>query len=292
MRTTCVLVALTGWLLAAALPTAARAAARRAEVRKDVEYGRADGERLLLDLYLPANGPATAATALRPGIVFVHGGGWTGGDKSGWARQAAEMAGRGYVCVSVNYRLAPKHRYPAAVEDVQTAVRWLRAHAAEFRLDPRRVGSMGDSAGGHLASMLGVLDTLDRRVPADAPSSRVNCVVDYYGRMDLTLEPVGTGGVNYRPGFIGKSNEEGLALYQEASPINHIDARTVPFLIVQGTRDQQVEPAQSEHMMAALDKAGVEATLVMLAGQGHGFRGKPAQEAWTIVKAWLDRQLR
>src|SRR5205085_4485891 len=120
------------------------------------------------------------------------------------------------------YRLAPMYRYPAAVEDVQRAVRWMRAHATEFRLDPTRVAAMGASAGGHLASLLGLLDSLDKTVGANEPSSRVNCVVDYFGRMDLTLD-VGKNGMDYRPAFIGKNRDEALSLYLEASPITHID---------------------------------------------------------------------
>jgi acetyl esterase/lipase len=254
-------------------------------LRKDVEYGQAGGESLKLDLYQPA-APAGAQTF--PGIVFLHGGGWSGGDKSEFAGQAKEMAERGYVAISVNYRLAPKHRYPANIDDVQRAVRWLRAHAEEYHLDPNRIGAMGASAGGHLVSMLGVIDRRDPGAGADAPSSRVNCVVDYFGRMDLTLPQ---GGHDYRPDYIGKTLPEGEEIYREASPITHIDSHTVPFLIVHGARDPQVSPEQSQRMLAALDKAGIEASLLLLAGQGHGFSGKGAQQAWTAAKAFLDAHL-
>lgn len=258
-------------------------------IQKDLEYGRVDGISLKLDLYLPAE-ERSGGGGTRPGILFLHGGGWTGGDKQEFAEKAREMASRGYVAASANYRLAPMHRYPAAVEDVQRAVRWLRTRAGELRLDPNRIGAMGASAGGHLASLLGLLDTLDRSVPGSETSSRVNCVVDYYGRMDLTLE-VGKGGKDYRPTFIGKNHEEALPLYLEASPITHVDVRTVPFLIVQGARDPQVDPIQSQKMFAVLDKANIEASLILLAGQGHGFRGEGAVLAWEAAKGFLDRHL-
>lgn len=268
------------------------AGVRRAEaqeavrVNKEVEYGQAGGESLKLDLYEPAN---AAGAQKFPGLIFVHGGGWSGGDKGEFAAQAREMASRGYVAVSVNYRLAPKHRYPANVDDVQRAVRWLRSHAEEHHLDPNRIGAMGASAGGHLVSLLGLLETRDTNSAGpDAPSSRVNCVVDYFGRMDLTLPQ---GGHDYRPDYIGSSLPEGMSAYREASPINHIDSHTVPFLIVHGARDPQVSPEQSQWMLAALDKAGIEASLLILAGQGHGFSGKGAQEAWTAAKAFLDAHL-
>jgi acetyl esterase/lipase len=258
------------------------------DVQKDVVYGQVDGESLKLDLYQT---PA-AGGALRPGIVFIHGGGWSGGDKSEFAAMAKEMAERGYVAVSVNYRLAPKYKFPANVEDVQRAARWLRVNGNLFKVDPMRIAAMGSSAGGHLASMLGVLEAKNGSLPDQAASSRVNCVVDYYGRMDLTLEPTSASFHDYRTDYIGKTKADALELYREASPIFHIDKQTCPFLIVQGARDGQVEPVQSQDMLAALDKAGIEVSLVLLGGQGHGFNGAGARQAWTAAKEFLDRHLK
>ena len=256
-------------------------------VQKNVEYGREGGELLLLDLYAPTDDKP----APRPGIVFIHGGGWSGGDKAEFADKAKEMAETGYVAISVNYRLAPKFIYPAAVEDVQRAVRWLRSRGAELHLDGDRIGAMGASAGGHLAAMLGVTDSRDRGTAATEPSSRVRCVVDYFGRMDLNLEPTGTGFTDYRPGFIGRPKTEAPDLFTEASPITHVDSKTVPFLMVHGTRDTQVEPAQSIRMLAALEKVNVEATLVLLGNERHGFTGPLAHQAWDTAKAFLARHL-
>lgn len=256
-------------------------------VEKNVEYGRESGEPLLLDLYAPTE----ERPGLRPGIVFIHGGGWAGGDKTEFADKAREMAGRGYVAVSVNYRLAPKHHFPAAVQDVERAVRWLKSRATELHLDPERIASMGASAGGHLAAMLGVRDTWGRKTGPVEVSARVACVVDYYGRMDLNLEPTGTGMTDFRPGFIGRPKSEAQDLWAEASPISYVDAKTAPFLMVHGAVDPQVEPAQSIKMLAALEKANVEATLVLLGNQGHGFRGPAAAQAWDTAKAFLDRHL-
>ena len=257
------------------------------KIQKNIEYGSVGGESLKLDLYLPEEKPeAQDAKSLRPAVVFVHGGGWSGGDKSGWATQAKELAQDGYVAISIDYRLAPKHRYPAAVQDCQRAVRWLREHASEYRVAPDRIGSMGDSAGGHLASFLGVRNNIDA---SEKTSSKVNCVVDYYGRMDLNLSG---GAHDYRADFIGKGLPEGEAEYREASPIAHVDKVSAPFLIVQGANDPQVEPAQSYNMMAALNKSGVEATLIVLSGQGHGFNGRPAKDAWHAAKTFFDRHLK
>lgn len=255
--------------------------------QKDVEYGIAEGESLKLDLFLPA---AQTAGRTRPGIIFIHGGGWSGGDKSEFDDKAEEMAQRGYVAITVNYRLSPKHHFPAALQNVQLAVRWLRSHSDKYHLDPERIASMGASAGGHLASFLGVHDTWDPVATADAPGSRVNCVVDYYGRMDLTLPQ---GGHDYRPDFTGMPGTatDSVVAYRKASPIIYVDSHTVPFLIVQGARDPQVAPEQSQHMLAALDKAHIEASLLLLAGQGHGFQGAADRLAWDAAKAFLDSHL-
>jgi acetyl esterase/lipase len=257
-------------------------------VIKDLEYGRVADVALKLDLYLPGE----QTPELRPGIVFVHGGGWAGGDKKEFAPMAEQMAGRGYVAISVNYRLAPKYRYPAALDDVQRAVRWLRQRAGEYRLDPNRIGAMGASAGGHLAALLGLRETHDPAASGGI-SSKVQCVVDYFGRMDLTLEPTSTRGfTDYRPAFIGGTKAEALELYRDASPLSYVDAKSAPFLIVHGFRDTQVQLAQSERMLAALDAAGVEASLLTLAGQGHGFKGPGAMTAQNAAIAFLDRHLK
>ncbi|MDQ2730748.1 MAG: alpha/beta hydrolase, partial [Armatimonadota bacterium] len=258
------------------------------QVTNDLEYGRADGESLRLDLYVPAH---DLFPTVHPALIFVHGGGWSGGDKGEYTDKAQEMAGRGYVTMTVNYRLVPKHRYPAAVQDVQAAVRWARSHAAEYSIDPARIGAIGASAGGHLVSMLGVKEMPDEAGKLDKFSARVACVVDYYGREDLNLEPTGTGFFDYRQGFIGKTKAEAPQLYTEASPITYVDKRSAPFLILQGARDTQVQPIQSQILLAALDKAGVEASLLLLAGAGHGFGGQPGDTAWDTAKAFLDRHL-
>ncbi len=290
MRCVPLLLALPAWFgLAGALNAAplqpVPAQNSTVEVHKDMVYGVAEGESLKLDLFLPTAPPGRA----RPAILFIHGGGWVGGDKSEFDGKAEEMAKRGYVAVTANYRLAPKHRFPAAVQDLQLAVRWMRSHADTYHLDPNRIGSMGASAGGHLASFLGVKDTWSPADAAAGPPSRVNCVVDYYGRMDLTMKQ---GGTDFRPDYIGKSGADATDAYREASPVTYVDAHTVPFLIVQGARDPQVWPDQSQRMLAALDKAGIESSLLLLGGQGHGFGGAADRLAWETAKSFLDAHLR
>src|SRR5882672_7289937 len=145
----------------------------------DIEYGTAAGESLKLDAYVPEGaGPF-------PAVILVHGGGWTGGDKSGGPKKGymapmhESLQRAGFAWFSINYRLAPKHPYPACIEDVESAIRWVKAHAAEYQLDPRRIALSGESAGGHLVALAAVR--------ADE-STRLAAIVPFYGRFDLTTD--------------------------------------------------------------------------------------------------------
>src|SRR5256884_8989955 len=137
-------------LVITALAAPAGAAQGGVTVKPDVTYRTVDGEQLGLDVYQPAKKGQN-----RPAVVVVHGGGWTQGDKALFAQQSNQLAQRGFVAFSINYRLAPAHPYPAAVDDVEAAVAWVRTHAKEYGVDPKRVGALGGSAGGHPVGMLG-----------------------------------------------------------------------------------------------------------------------------------------
>src|SRR5712692_5919531 len=149
-------------------PGAAASASSAATVRviRNIQYGVADGAPLLVDAYLPAAG------GLYPAVVAIHGGAWWSGDKSEWASSCRQLAAVGFACFSVNYRLAPRYPFPAAVDDVTAATRWIRENADRYGVDPTRLGAIGSSAGGHLAAMIGVLGD----GPTDA-GARVNAVV-------------------------------------------------------------------------------------------------------------------
>ncbi|MEP6754979.1 MAG: alpha/beta hydrolase [Chthonomonadales bacterium] len=260
----------------------------KAKIIRDIEYGHLSGESQKLDLYLPE----TESTSPVPAMVFVHGGGWVGGDKREYESKAIDLAGRGYVSVSVNYRMAPKHKFPAAVEDVQRAVRWLRSHAVEYHVDRRKIASMGGSAGGHLATMLGVTDEPGREGDGPVVSSRVLCVVDYYGRMDLTIDPTSDKHEDFRERFMGSlpdGNQETLRIYRQASPLYHVDKLSAPMLIVQGGVDQQVEPIQSDRMFHEMQKMGIKCWYLKLSGQGHGFSGEAADFAWSSAVTFLRK---
>lgn len=278
------------WLGSVAGP----AQAVEVKVEKDVVYGTVQEAKLLLDAYTPDD-----AVAKHPGIVLIHGGGFSGGDKSFYTAMGKSLAAKGYSVFSVNYRLAPKNRYPAAVDDVQRAVRWLRAHAATYHLDPDRMGALGDSAGGYLVTMLGTRDTRDNSDSELAKySSRVQCVVDLYGPSDFTLPPAAAGsnnnaGIFLLTQFFGKAPGEAPDLYKDGSPIVYVTKDSAPFLIIHGTADPLVPPDQSHRLCDALKTAGVKVTLIELYKYGHGFLNpaKPG-EAGLLAEDFFDRNLK
>jgi acetyl esterase/lipase len=235
------------------------------EVLRDVAYG--PDERHRMDLYVP-KGEGEA----RPLIVCVHGGGWAGGDKARYRWMGEAFARKGFVAASITYRFAPKHRAPAQMEDVQRAVRWLRANAGELKVDPERFGAIGGSAGGHLASWLALADPLDATNPI---SAKVQCAVDCYGPVDLEAMMT-SASAPIVEAFLGlplAGNEEA---YRRASPRHLVKKDPPPFLVVHGTADVgtkrgQVPLEQSTAFVEALKAAGGEATLLKLEDGPHGF---------------------
>lgn len=246
------------------------------EVRTDMPYGQVEEQALLLDLYLPQDD----AQFLRPAVIAIHGGGWQGGDKGAMSWLGETLSRRGYVVASVDYRLAPRWTYPAQLDDVQRAVRWLRKHAQAFRVDSQRLGAIGDSAGGHLAALLGTRETRhDEDTDLSGFSSKVQCVVDIYGPADVVphryLEAM------YTPdeiallrevllALMGKSYDADAALWHDASPLFHVSSDDAPFFIIHGTDDIIVPLDQSVRFAEALRKAGVEVELSVIEGMGHG----------------------
>ncbi len=279
------------WILASSIAAPARAGEVKFE--KDVMYGTVEETKLLLDAFTPDD-----AGQKHPGIVLIHGGGFVAGDKGFYTPLARRFAAKGYAVFSLNYRLAPKSRYPAAVDDVQRAVRWIRAHAAAYHVDPDRLGALGDSAGGYLVSMLGTRATRDNSDPALAKfSSRVQCVVDLYGPSDFTIAPsvagVGPQGLFLLGQFFGKQPEQAMELYKDGSPIIYVAKDSVPFLILHGTGDMLVPPDQSRRLHDALKAAGVPVTLIEFYKYPHGFLNPaaPGQTA-LLAEEFFERNLK
>ncbi|BCM94041.1 dipeptidyl aminopeptidase 4 [Abditibacteriota bacterium] len=241
----------------------------------NVVYGKADDQELALDIY------GADSTQKKPAIIFLHGGGWQAGSRHDMDVPASYFAQQGYVCFAVSYRLVKdgKNRYPAQIDDVQRAVRWIRAHATDYGVNPDKIGALGASAGGHLVALLGTTDTLHNTIPELADySSRVQCVVDLYGPADFTAFPDApvideaqrTEGMKLVTEFLGPLPES-APNYLEASPIKHIDKKTSPFLIFHGGKDALVPLSQSQQLDEALHKAGIESKLTVFPNAGHGY---------------------
>lgn len=235
-------------------------------VDANVTYRTVDGEQLTADVYVPAGDGED-----RPAVLVVHGGGWQKGDRGNFAREGTQLAEAGFVAVSVNYRLAPEHTYPAAVEDVQAAVKWLRKKPQReaYGIDPDHIGALGGSAGGHLVGMLGTLGdgSLEK-------GPRVAAVVSWSGPMDLTsvaeLVDAGTPPSNGAiPTFLGCTPGDCPAeRAEEASPFTHADESDPPMLLVNS--DAELVPLTLvQPLVDALDAAGVENELLVLPGSRH-----------------------
>jgi acetyl esterase/lipase len=269
-----------GWLLAltGAAVVAGQPAARAADlpvgtvVHRDIAYVSAGHPRQRLDLYLPPG------EVPRPLVVHIHGGAFRAGDKA--ATPPVEYVAEGYALASINYRLSQHAVFPAQIQDCKAAVRWLRAHAAEYGLDPDRVAVGGASAGGHLAAMVGTTGhtrEFDVGEHLDV-SSRVQAVVDFFGptdflQMDAHRLPEGMvhdTADSPESQLVGGPIQENPDRVARANPITWVTPETPPFLIVHGDRDPLVPHHQSELLAAALEKAGVPVTLYTVDGGGHG----------------------
>ncbi len=240
-------------------------------VRLDITYCTADATPLIMDLYLPTLLPAPA-----PALVYIHGGGWSRGDRrSGAEQEVREMVARGYVVAAVDYRLAPEYLFPAQVEDVKCAVRHLRANAVEYQIDRSQIGAWGVSAGGHLASLLGLADA-NAGFEGDGgyadESSRVQAVVDVCGPADLTqpFSPSSFQGIMIRMVF-GTADPSSRTL-KRASPVAHVSGDDPPFLIIHGQEDTVVPPSQSAILFRRLTAAGIPADLILVENADHGFQ--------------------
>jgi acetyl esterase/lipase len=251
---------------------------------RNLAYVPGGHERQKLDLYVPMAGEGPF-----PLIVWIHGGSWTYGSKEECV--PVPWASKGYAVASINYRLSQDARFPAQIEDCKAAVRWLRARAQEYRIDRDRLIAWGDSAGGHLAALLGTTgDDAEPGPPHE--SSRVQAVIDWYGRADLS--PVCTDPAMAEHAvarLLGGSGPQMADSALRASPIAHVSADDPPFLIMHGDRDATVPVQQSEIFAAALQRARVPVTLVILNGVGHGGKEFLKPDRVRIIDSFLREYL-
>ena len=229
--------------------------------QEGLEYTNPDGQHLQLNLARPKQ-----AGPRRPAVLCIHGGGFRAGKRDRWNGLCRQLAERGYVAATATYRLAPQYPFPAAVHDVKAAVRWLRAHADEFGIDPARIGAVGDSAGGHLAQFLGVTAGVDEFEGdggnADA-SSAVTCVVNYYGPSDFTKSyGKSVDAAEVLPLFLGGDLEHARRRHVVASPLYWVTPDAAPTLLLHGTKDPYVAFEQATWIRDRLQAAEVEVELL------------------------------
>jgi acetyl esterase/lipase len=276
-----------------------RAAGQQAKVKvpdsvvfePNIEYSNPDGQHLQLDMARPKAGDGPF-----PAVVCIHGGGFRAGSRQGYDSLCIRLAEQGYVAVTVSYRLAPRYQFPAAIHDVKAAVRWLRANAKMYRIDPKHIGVVGGSAGGHLAQFLGVTADV-KQFEGDGgnpdQSSRVACVVNYYGPSDFTRSyGKSVDAAQVLPLWLGGDLDHARQKHIQASPLNWVTPNAAPTLCIHGSEDKYVAHEQAVWIIDRLKAAGVEAQLLTLEGAGHGFKGKDAATADMAMFEFFDKHLK
>ena len=289
-----------GKLVAILLLWAGLAAARQAapglppnvRAELDIPYAATDNPRQRLDLYLPKE---PAAGEKLPLVVFIHGGGWVGGDKRAGAMLLPLVQSGEYAVASVGYRLTGESIWPAQIHDCKAAIRWLRANAAKHGIDPARIGVAGSSAGGHLVCLLGttggVADlegTLGEHRDQD---SRVACVVNQFGPSDLCdVSEANAAAKGMVAKLLGGRPDEVPEVARAASPLTYVTKDDAPVICIHGTADELVPYSQSTKLDEACGKVGVECIMVTIEGGGHGGFRNP--EVVVRTKQFLDKHLR
>jgi acetyl esterase/lipase len=265
------------------------------KAHRDIAYVENGHERQKLDLYVPEK-----SSAPLPLLIWIHGGGWAAGSKDGCPPLGAGFTARGYAVASIGYRLSGHAVFPAQIEDCKAAIRWLRAHAKEYNLDPKRFGVWGSSAGGHLVALVGTSgDVKQFDVGANLDqSSRVQAVCDYYGPTDFTAFVTAPGYESHATAaspeakLIGGAVMENKDKATRVNPITYVTHDDPPFLIVHGDKDPTVPISQSQLLFDALKKAGVSAHFHTIHGAGHGGPGFAGRNIDDMVAAFFDERLK
>lgn len=256
---------------------------------RNLEFGRGGEQRLQLDLARPQQLVEPA-----PCIVVIHGGAWRGGNRGSHTDLILKLAQAGYVAATIQYRFCPQNPFPAQIEDAKCAVRYLRAHADRYRIDPARVGAIGFSAGAHLAMLLGAMgprDGLEGEGGWQEFDSQVQVVVAYFGPTDLSADDLPPVSQQLVRDFIGGTREERVEAYKAASPVTYASKGDAPLLIFQGTRDPLVPHTQAYRMVEALTRAEVPGRVELLIGQAHGWGGKELDQTVEQSFKFFDRYL-
>jgi len=263
-----------------------------ARILRDLAYIPDGHERQKLDLYLPTQSEGDGPMPL---IVWVHGGAWRAGSKQNC--RSIRFLKQSYAAASINYRLSQHAIFPAQIEDCKAAIRFLRANAGKYNIDPDRIGVWGSSAGGHLVALLGTAGDVKQfdKGPNLHVSSRIQAVCDYFGPTDFTKMNDFKGRMDHdvpdspESQLVGGPVQENKEACRRANPITYISKDDPPFLICHGDKDMLVPHNQSVLLNTALKKAGVNVKFHTVKGGGHGFRN---QEVDRMVQEFFDKHLR
>lgn len=262
--------------------------AAQPQVELGVAYSTVGGPLTQMDIYRP-EGVSTGTTAA---VLVVHGGSWMMGKREDMAPLCKAIAARGMLAATVSYRLAPKIKWPAMLDDCQTAVRYLRANASKYNIDPDKIGATGASAGGQISLLLGMIETRNTH-PTEYPttSSRVAAVFDLFGPVDMSIDFKKVEFIFQL--VLGKKRADAADEIKNASPVNFIDQNTAPTFILQGKDDPLVPYTQSQLLESKLKAKHIPCELDLVEGMVHDVDvTKPAQ-ADGVKRGidWLDRYL-
>lgn len=268
-------------------------------IEKDIVYGKGGDVELMIDLTKPKDGEGPF-----PALVLIHGGGWIGGTRQSFQPLAEQAARRGYVAVTVTYRLTQpdpetklgKHQFPEQLHDCKCAVRWLRSAAKKYDVDPDRIGVMGGSAGGHLSLLVGMVDE-HAKLEGDGghadQSSRVDAVVNLFGPTELAKAYDDVPQVHdLLIAFLGGPPAEKSENYKAASPVTYISEDDPPILTLHGDKDNIVLVSQAVLLDDAMKAAKADHELLILKDQGHGFSGEALTKASDTMWSFLDRHVK
>jgi acetyl esterase/lipase len=248
--------------------------------RTNLEFAQHDGTNLAGDLYLPKG------LDKAPVIIAAHGGGWQAGSRGSYKYWGPFLARNGYALFSVDYRLGKAGTYPGSVYDVKAAVQWVRAKAADLGVDPERIGLIGDSAGAHLAALVGLaadqFTAEYRGDPNYAVSANVKAVICLYGVYDMLAQwqhdQIARPRDQITEKYLGASPMQNRRIYFESSPLSYatVDRNRARFLLIHGTADDVVDPStQSQTFQNALNQAGIYVRRFVIPGAGHFWASDP-----------------
>ncbi|MBI5773019.1 MAG: alpha/beta hydrolase [Verrucomicrobia bacterium] len=255
----------------------------RAELKTDIAFTHVAGTNLTLDAFVPeGKGPF-------PTCILVHGGGFTKGDKTSFIKPLFEPLGKaGFTWFTINYRLAPEHRFPANIEDTEAAIRWVKAHAQEYQVDPKRIALIGESAGGHIVSLVGV---------RAKGATSVAAVVPIYAPHDLELQVKARNalGPSMTALFgLTELNDAAWKTLREASSTSYLRKDLPPYLLIHGDKDAQVPYEQSVEFQKKMQAIGARCDFITIKDGGHGMGGwdKLGSDYREQLVDWLKKTLK